>query len=465
MSIQPIVLNDVHSRLNATRVERVIRPSAVEHVVRAVREARAAGVPLSVAGCRHSMGGQQFATGAWHLDMRSMNRFLGLDAARRVVRVEAGMTWPELLKSLEAAQSGEAPILTFRQKQTGADDLTLGGAVSSNIHGRGLRWAPLVADVESVTVVRADGEVVRASREVEGELFRLVVGGYGLFGIVVEVKLRLVPRMRVERVVEVTGIDGVIGRFDARAAEGCVLGDFQFCPDESSEGFLREGVFACYRPATIAGSPPDAGLELDGDDWKRLVVDAHHRKAEAWRSYTGHYLKTNGQHYSHDRAQLGHYDSDYARWVHEACPQLGPGSLMITELYVPHDHLEGFMAASAAEIRMHKASLVYGTIRLIEPDRESFLPWARERFACVVMNLRVAHSEDGLARAGAVFRGLIDRALERNGSFFLTYHRWATGDQMRRAHPRIGEFFRLKRAHDPDEVFQSDWYRHWRSEF
>lgn len=411
------------------------------------------------------MGGQQFATGAWHLDMRSMNRLLGLDRERRLARVQAGMTWPELLTALEAVQAGERPVLTFRQKQTGADDLTLGGAVSSNIHGRGLQWAPMVADVESVTVVCANGEVVRASRETEGELFRLVVGGYGLFGVVVEVELRLVPRMRVKRVVEVTGINGVAGRFRDRIEKGFVLGDFQFCPDERSDRFLREGVFACYHPADDEGGECDTGVELSGGDWRRLIIDAHARKAQAWETYTRHYLNTDGQHYSHDRAQLGHYDADYARWVHEAWPHLGPGSLMISELYVPRDRLEAFMEASGQELRRQEANLVYGTVRLIEPDQESFLPWAQRDFACVVMNLRVHHSTAGMERAAAAFRRLIDLALERDGSFFLTYHRWATASQMRRAHPRIGDFFRQKRLHDPSEVFQSDWYRHWRTEF
>ena len=104
-------------------------------------------------------------------------------------------------------------------------------------------------------------------------------------------------------------------------------------------------------------------------------------------------------------------------------------------------------------------------IRLIEPDRESFLAWADRPYACVVFNLHVPHSPAGLEAAQADFRRLIDRGLERGGSFFLTYHRWAGRAQVARAYPQFPEFLRLKWRYDPDERFQSDWYRHYRALF
>jgi hypothetical protein len=47
----------------------------------------------------------------------------------------------------------------------------------------------------------------------------------------------------------------------------------------------------------------------------------------------------------------------------------------------------------------------------------------------------------------------------------LTYHRFAERDQVEACHPRFAEFLRRKRAHDPDERFQSGWYRHYRAMF
>ena len=138
---------------------------------------------------------------------------------------------------------------------------------------------------------------------------------------------------------------------------------------------------------------------------------------------------------------------------------------MITEIYVPRPALAAFMEHAAELLRGGGVPVIYGTVRLIERDDESFLAWAREPWACIIFNLCVAHTPDGLAAAQHVFRGLIDLAISFGGSYYLTYHRWATRAQVEGCHPRFREFLRLKAAHDPAELFTSDWYRHHRALF
>ena len=138
---------------------------------------------------------------------------------------------------------------------------------------------------------------------------------------------------------------------------------------------------------------------------------------------------------------------------------------MISELYVPRARLSDYLEAAAARLRAARASVVYGTVRLIERDGDTLLAWAREPFACVVVNLHVDHEPAAIELAAASFRELIDLAAERGGSFFLTYHRWATRKQLLACHPRLPEFLRWKRRVDPRERFQSDWYRHYRRMF
>ena len=104
--------------------------------------------------------------------------------------------------------------------------------------------------------------------------------------------------------------------------------------------------------------------------------------------------------------------------------------------------LPAFLASVRADFRQHGVQFIYGTIRLIERDDESFLAWAREPWVCTVMNLHVDHTQDGLAKAAGDFRRLIDRACEHGGSYFLTYHRWASRAQVEACHPRMVEFLR-----------------------
>src|SRR5256886_5757330 len=145
-----VVVNDIHSQLNATRVHRVVKPPSVDAVVQLVQSAREEGRPLSIAGGRHAMGGQQFGSETTLVDMGSMNRVLGFDAARGLIDVEAGIQWPELMRPLVDAQQGAAQQWGIRQKQTGADRLSIGGALAADAPRPGLLFKPFVGGVEAV---------------------------------------------------------------------------------------------------------------------------------------------------------------------------------------------------------------------------------------------------------------------------------------------------------------------------
>ena len=454
------VVNDVHSQLNATTVREVLRPYSVADVQAAIRTAANSGHALSVAGGRHAMGGQQFGEATSLLDLRSLNRLRRFDPERGTIEVEAGIEWPELVTHLVERQRGAKQQWGIAQKQTGADRLTIGGALAANAHGRGLRMAPFVSDVESFELIDASGAVRVCSRESEPELFRLAIGGYGLFGVVSAVTVRLTPRRKLQRVVEVRTVDGLMDAFDARIADGCIYGDFQYDIDPASEGFMRRGVFSCYRAVPDTTPMPAVHKELADSDWAALLTLAHTNKTAAFDRYSSYYLTTHGQVYWSDLHQMSTYLDDYHRPL-DIRLRRSRGTEMITEIYVPRPRLADFFAEVRDTFRRNGAEIIYGTVRLIEPDTETFLPWAREAWACTIFNLHVEHTAEGIERSAVAFRALIDMAIRRGGSYFLTYHRHARKDQVEACYPQMAEFLRLKKKYDPQLRFQSDWYRHY----
>lgn len=459
-----VPVNDVHSKLNATAVRAIVAPARPDALPRLVRRAREEGVAISVAGGRHAMGGQQFGEGTLLIDTRRMDRVLDVDLERGLVTVEAGVQWPGLIDHLLRAQAGRAQQWGIVQKQTGADRLSIGGAIAANVHGRGLTFPPFVSDLEAFTLVDASGELRRCSRTENAELFRLAVGGYGLLGVVATATLRLTPRRKIERVVELVDVDNVMAAFDRRIADGFLYGDCQYATGDTRD-FLRRGVFSCYRPVHEA-TPIQAGQkELGVADWDRLLYLSHADKRRAFEAYAGYYLSTSGQIYWSDTHQLSTYVDDYHVGLDRRLGAATGGTEMITEIYVPRPALGRLFDDVRRDFRAERVNVIYGTIRLIEPDTESVLAWARQPWACVIFNLHVDHTADDLARAAGHFRRLIDIAIAHGGSYFLTYHRWATRAQVETCHPRFVEFLRAKRQHDPEQRFQSEWYRHYRAMF
>ena len=453
-------VNDVHSKLNRTRVAEILEPSNHSEAARIVQQAAQKGQNISICGGRHAMGTQQFGTDTQLIDTRQLTRVLSLDTTSGIVEVESGIQWPELISELHKRQKSYPQPWTIAQKQTGADRLTVGGALAANAHSRGLTMRPIISDVESFQIINAAGETKECSRSQNSELFSLAIGGYGLFGLITTVKLRLMRRQKLERKVEFLNIAQVMPNFDAAIGSGALYGDFQFSIDPHSENFLQEGVFSTYHSVDPLIPIPEDNLRLDPSSWDQLLRLAHTDKAGAFQLYKDFYLKTDGQLYWSDEHQMSYYSDDYHQRINSHLDCQHQGSEMITEIYVPRDHLTDFMAEASKYLRESEADVIYGTVRLIDRDEESYLSWAKQSYACIIFNLHVTHTEAAIEKAAAAFRGLIDLAIKSDGSYYLTYHKWAKKSQLESCYPQFNTFMEMKRSYDPSEVFQSDWYRH-----
>src|SRR5437867_9057735 len=359
-----IWVNDVHSQLNRTRIRELLRPRTRDEFVEIVRSASRQGLPISVSGCRHSMGAQQFATDSLCIDTRSLDRVISFDQESGLIEAEAGIQWPKLIHTYLDAEAHREKQWGIAQKQTGADTFTLGGSLSSNVHGRGLAMKPLISNIQSFTLIDADGKSIRCSREENSELFRLAIGGYGLFGLVDAVTLRLVPRQKLRRVVEIIRAADLPKRFEELVAQKFLYGDFQFLVDEKSPEFLQRGVFSCYQPID-EHEPVVAEKKLRDDDWLNLLRLAYTDREKAFKRYSDYYLSTNGQTYWSDTNQLSAYLPDYAQQIRA---QIGgdESSLIITEIYVPRADLPDFLVQAAELLRSNRTIVNYGNDRSIE---------------------------------------------------------------------------------------------------
>ena len=446
-----ISVNDMQGQLSGTLVYKIVTPDTIEGVQEAMKLAQTEERNVCISGGRHSMGSQAFAADGVLVDTRKLSKVLALDNDKGLIEVEAGMQWPELLETLH-----QTPW-TFRQKQSGVDRITIGGSLSANMHGAGLSSAPFVSDIESFKLLTAKGQVVNCSRTENADLFRLAIGGWGIFGFVYSVTLRLVRRRKLERIAEVRTIDGLAATFVDRMRDGFVAGEFHLNPDELSPDFLRRGVFVGYRPVGDERPMPETPRELGEVDWRQLLFLAHTEKSNAFRRYADFCVASSGQLYWSDDVQMAHYPENYHRDIDRRVS--GRGSDILTEIYCTREGLEAFLAEVRYYALRGRTDLIAASVRLIEADTETYLPWARQPYACVTFNVHVDRTSTGLIRVSDALRAMIDIGLKYGGSYSLAYHRYALRRQIDACYPKFADFLRLKKRHDPAEIFQSDWYR------
>lgn len=233
-------------------------PLAAEQQLTALIErARTRGIAISIAGARHSTGGHSIRRDGIVVNMLPFHA-MQLDEARNILHVQAGARWAEVVPYLNARGRSVAVMQSN-------NSFTVGGSISVNCHGWQARRPPIAATVESFRILLADTAIVRCSRSENAELFRLALGGYGLFGVILDVDLRVVPNeeYRLERFVMPDG--QYVAAFERQVSQrpdvGMAYGRLSVAP----AGFLREAI-----PNVLRRVPAGAG-KPSGVDFPELT--------------------------------------------------------------------------------------------------------------------------------------------------------------------------------------------------
>jgi len=163
----------------------VVFPEFAVDVAAAVRFAREHDLRIAPQGTGHNAGPLGSLEDTILLKTERM-RGVEIDPKARLARVEAGAVWLEVVEA--AARHGLA-ALAGSSPDVGVVGYTLGGGMSF----LGRKYGLAGNSVRAIELVTADGQLVRADREHEPDLFWALRGGGGSFGVVTAIELELFP--------------------------------------------------------------------------------------------------------------------------------------------------------------------------------------------------------------------------------------------------------------------------------
>jgi len=189
--------------------DRVIVAENEAGVIAALREASAAGIPVTIAGAGTGVTGARVPFGGWVLSLERLNH---LEVHTGYAIAGPGV----LLRDLHAAAQGTGQFYPPDPTETSA---SIGGTISTNASGsRSFRYGATRRWVERLRVVLVGGRVMQVARgeaidfdpgtiplpdvtkNTAGYLLRpgmdwidLFVGSEGTLGVVTEARLRLLP--------------------------------------------------------------------------------------------------------------------------------------------------------------------------------------------------------------------------------------------------------------------------------
>jgi FAD/FMN-containing dehydrogenase len=441
---------DDASRLNRTRGAEVCSTSGLEdnpeEQLRAyLLHARTSKLALSIAGTRHTMGGQTFTCVGMILDMLGLQE-MRLDEQRKVLHVQAGARWSHVLSYLH--ERG----YSVKVMQSN-NSFSVGGSLSANCHGWQPMSPPISSAVVSFRLLLADGTLVRCSREEHAELFSLVLGGYGLFGVLIDAELSVTTNERYRAARWIVPSAEYAAFCEERMKLDAHIGLAYGRLNVERNHFLREILLSTYSALPHRSLPPLGKPGLAGV--RRLVfrgsVGSSYGKALRWGlekqfsqlplggGITRNHLLNEGVEVFQNRSSAS--------------------TDILQEYFVPPTQLERFLEQARTIIPAQRADLLNVTIRFVAPDQESFLRYTDQDMFALVMLFNQARTQQADQEMASMSRELIETALALGGRYYLPYRLHATIEQFYRAYPQARQFFKLKRQYDTDELFQNEWYR------
>jgi FAD/FMN-containing dehydrogenase len=361
---------------------------------------------------------------------------------------------------LEAAHAHDLSVAAMPS----IDVLSVGGTISVNAHGADFRTGSLASTVRSLRVMTADGTVRTLDREHEPELFRAVIGGYGLFGVILEAQLDLVPsemyRLTQSTIPTADFPDRFNQVIEPDQRNRLMFGHLSTSP----ASFLEEVIVYTYETSeTYDGPLPPLKGEQDSRAARLVLNLARH-------GGLGQRVKWSAQQHVLPRFRSCYEPRNEALRAAEACfvsrnqamyndlgllhHRLTQYTDVLQEYFLPHEQLVPFLAQARTHLQEHDAELLSASIRVVHDD-EILLDYARgERFS-VVLYLSQRVDAAGRRDMADLTEGLVATALDHDGTFYLPYQQHYTRADLERAYPMVDEFFALKARHDPDLLFQN----------
>jgi len=441
-----IVLNDA-SQLNATPVAKhwVAQPqdvSFIDDLRRELKEAAVAHRPLAVGAARHSMGGQSLPRTGTAITLAPSACMP--DRERRVFRAGAGTRWSDVITALD-------PIGFSPAVMQSNNDFGVASTFSVNAHGWPVPYGPFGSTVRSLRLMLADGTLLTCSRKENDELFALAMGGYGLFGVIVEVEAEMVPNALLKPSFNVISSKDLAGAFLSavkaptnRMAYGRI--------SVAHSNFMQEALVVSFSEQPSQEQDlPRAGA---GGSMAFLTREIY-------------------------RAQTGWETGKKMRWFAEtiAAPAITSGTVtrnsllnepvsnlaarsrrrtdILHEYFIPPERLFEFIEACRDVIPHSKQELLNITFRYVAADHMSVLAFAPTDRIAAVMSFSQELLPGAEANMMRMTEELIDRAIALGGSFYLPYRLHARADQLEKAYPRLQEFIARKRHYDPGHLFRN----------
>ena len=444
-------LIDDFSRLNSTEIHSLLAPSSYEELQSILEYAKQYDLKVSIAGSKHSQGGHAFYPKAIVVSLKKLNKVVEFDAENSTIIVQAGATWNEVQCFLNPHNKA-VKIMQF------ASVFTVGGALSVNANGIDPNYGPFIESVRSIRILCACGSIVNASRTENSELFHLAIGGYGLFGIILDTTLEVVDNSIYEMKIEKFSLPNYV-KFIKNISQDSSLGFHFACLGFKAFGKdlfsdVRALNFRKLDEAKLSSKLRAKTSKLYKENFVGIKKEIIKLLANT-RWMKALYSSPNG----HEFGKIVSRNNIMNPPASHSDVKMDGSTNMLQEYFIPVDGLVSFINELELITKKIDLNLMYVALRFIPKNDESFLSYTQTDRVGVVLFFNQKLDGMGHEKSKQWTQYLINTSTQLGGTYYLPSQLYADKEQIRKAHPKIAEFFNIKKSYDPQELFMNCFYK------
>lgn len=417
-------------------------PRTIREIQEIVQNARRTKRQIAITGAGFSQGKHILPAQDGHININLKKmKDTRVSVRRKTITVGAGATWAEVQK---AANEHGLAVQTMQASNV----FSVGGSLGINCHGWDIRAGTLGNTIRSLTIVDAKGEIQVLTRE--DELFRLIVGGIGMFGIIVSAEIELTDNVELERSGDVLRPVDYLSYFRNLQADESV--DMHLAGLSLRPGHLFEEIVAeNYRQT--GGEARRAELREHPEDGSALEhVALQYARNRRWVRAAGWEAKKRDILTPKRATRNEHMDFPIQAMFNHSISQ----SDWLQEYFVPPHQLNLFIHKLKEVLEKNDVRLYNASIRYVPQDASSEFSYAKdgEKFA-IVLCFGQSLAPDQIEKTEKWVQEITEYLKEHEGTYYLPYQQFATKEQFRACHPewRIGA--EMKRKYDPNNLFYS----------
>lgn len=450
----PIGYTNDASELNLTKVDTTIQvPNdkiAIQKQLRSILEyAKENNLKISIAGAQHSMGGHTIYPDGIVLNMLNYKQ-MKLDHKNNILTIGSGALWEDAIQYLDKYGKSIAIMQAF-------SSFSVGGSISVNGHGWQKDSPPISSSIVSFTLMNDKGEILNCSRTENQELFKLAIGGYGLFGIILDVKLKVVENTALQYKYVRLSAENYIANYKKFISNnpnvGLVFGRLRI----SDKLFLEEASLNFFEKVN---SKPLLLPQQDQKDeeTRRLVfrgtVNSEYGKRLRWDLETG--MDKISKNTIYTRNELL---NDHVSLIEN---KESNSTDILQEYFIPEKNFNQFIKDIKPVLKKSEIDLLNITIRGVKKDDDSYMNYAKESvfgFVLLFNQKKTPQQENAMK---ILTNQLVDITINNRGTFYLPYRLHIGREKMRKVYTQADTFFALKRKYDPQEIFNNKFYQHYK---